>query len=211
MATFPVNPGRTALVNVDLQNVFVENAPDGRVILERVNRLAAECRRAGILVIHTSHVLRADGSNIGVLGDLVPAVKDEGFLAEGSWGAALHAALRLEPGDVLLPQPRFGAFHGTDLEMILRQRSIDTIAISGISTDVCCDTTAREANARDFRVLFLIDATATNADTPEEAAAGQQATLNIIGMFAEPITTAELERRMAEAVGSGGPAQGASR
>ena len=58
MVDFRVVPQRTALVNVDLQNLFVENAPEGLAIVERVNRLAAECRTAGILVIHTSHVLR---------------------------------------------------------------------------------------------------------------------------------------------------------
>jgi len=80
MVDFRVVPERTALVNVDLQNFFVENAPDGLTVLERVNRFAAGCRKAGILVIHTSHVLRADGSNMGVLGDLVPAArKRKGF------------------------------------------------------------------------------------------------------------------------------------
>jgi nicotinamidase-related amidase len=157
---FDVIPERTALVNVDLQNFFVERAPEGYAVLKRINRLAAECRKAGILVIHTSHVLRPDGSNIGVLAELRSDVKEKGFLNEGTRTAALHEDLEIEPSDVLLEKPRFGAFHGTDLELILRQRGIDTIIISGISTPVCCDTTAREANARDFRVLFLTDATA---------------------------------------------------
>jgi nicotinamidase-related amidase len=78
MVDFHVVPERTALVKVDLQNFLVENTPDGLTVLERVNRVAAECRKAGILVIHTSHVLRADGSNMGVLGDLVPAAREEG-------------------------------------------------------------------------------------------------------------------------------------
>lgn len=69
MVDFRVVPERTALVNVDLQNSFVENAPEGMTIVGRMNQLAAQCRTAGILVIHTSHVLRPDGSNIGVLSD----------------------------------------------------------------------------------------------------------------------------------------------
>ena len=189
MADFPVVPAHTALVNVDLQNFFVENAPDGHAILERVNRLAAACRKAGILVIHTGHVLRPDGSNIGVLGELIPDLIEERTLFEGSRTAALSEDLVIEPGDVRLYKPRFGAFYGTDLELILRQRAIDTIIISGISTDVCCDTTAREANARDFRVLFLSDGTAVNDPDRKVASRQQQATLDVIdGLFGQVIT-----------------------
>jgi nicotinamidase-related amidase len=204
MVAFHVVPERTALVNVDLQNFFVENAPDGLTVLERVNQFAAECRKAGILVIHTSHVLRADGSNIGVLGDLVPAAREEGFLYEGTRTAALHDDLVIESGDILLEKPRFGAFHGTDLELILRQRGIDTIIISGISTPVCCDTTAREANARDFRVLFLRDGTASTGDDAEEATKYQRATLRIIdGLFGQVLAIDEVLLKIRKPTGPG--------
>lgn len=194
---FPAVPSRMALVNVDLQRFFVDHAPRGHAIVERVNGLASELRRAGVLVVHTAHVLRPDGSNVGVLGELVPSVRTEGFIYDGSPTAALHPDLTVEPGDVLLKKPRFGAFHGTDLELILRGRGIDTIAISGIAIDICCDTTAREANARDFRVFFLSDATAANEDTADEAAAVEQVTLRTIEMFSEVVTSEELLRRIA--------------
>ena len=204
MADFPVIPGRAALVNVDLQNFFVENAPDGFAVLERVNRLAAVCRDAGILVVHTAHVLRPDGSDTGVLGDLIPAIREEGFLYDGSRPAALHDGLIVEPRDVLIKKPRFGAFYGTDLEEILRDRGIDTIIVSGISTDVCCDTTAREANARDFKVLFLSDGTAVN-DESDAAAAAQRATLNVIdGLFGQVITIEGLLRKIEAGVSGAG-------
>jgi nicotinamidase-related amidase len=200
MVDFRVVPERTALVNVDLQNFFVENAPEGLNVLERVNRLAAECRKAGILVIHTSHVLRPDGSNIGVLGDLIPAAREQGFLNEGAQTAALHQDLAVETGDILLEKPRFGAFHGTDLELILRQRGIDTIIISGIDTAVCCDTTAREANARDFRVLFLRDGTASTGADAQEATRYQRAALEIIGaVFGQVLTIEEVLQKIAKA------------
>ena len=189
MTELELDPGRTALLNVDLQNFFVQSAPDGAGVLERINGLAQVCRRAGILVIHTMHVLRPDGSNAGVLGQLVPAVLEEGFLYAGARTAALHEGLVVAPQDITLEKPRFGAFHGTDLEMILRAKSIDTVIITGISTDVCCDTTAREANARDFLVLFVSDGTAVNAENEEEAALSQQATLNVIdGLFGHVVS-----------------------
>jgi ureidoacrylate peracid hydrolase len=112
-------------------------------------------------------------------------VRLRGFLNSGAASAALHPALAVEPGDILLEKPRFGAFHGTDLELILRARGIDTVIIAGIDTRICCDTTAREANARDFRVLFLSDGTATASDEAQEA------TLKTIGAVFGQVLTVE--------------------
>ena len=156
---FPVIPSRMALVNVDLQKCFVDGplAPaNALVVVERVNRLAAACRLAGILVVHTSHVFRPDGSNSGVLREIAPEVFDNRWLDKGQPLAALHPALHVDPRDILLEKPRFGAFYHTDLELVLRGRGVDTIIISGIATNICCETTAREAMVRDFRVFFLM-------------------------------------------------------
>jgi nicotinamidase-related amidase len=190
---FPVVPEKMALVNIDMQNRFVEDTPDGHVTLDRINRLAEVCRESGILVIHARHVLRPDGSNMGVLAEVAPPVK-AGLLNKGAETAALHKDLVIDPRDVLLEKPRFGAFYGTDLELILRARHLDTIIISGISTETCCDTTAREAMARDFRVFFLSDGTATiRADLHE-------ATLTILGSrFAQVLTVDEMIQKMAGA------------
>ncbi|HSR83663.1 MAG TPA: cysteine hydrolase [Streptosporangiaceae bacterium] len=124
-------PNRTALINVDLQNAFVANVVDGLELMKRINDLAQACRAAGIMIIHTSHVLRADGSNLGLL-RRIPKIRD-GALNAGTVSAALHDDLDVRPGDVLLQKPRFGAFYDTDLELILRSNGIDTIIMSGIS------------------------------------------------------------------------------
>lgn len=192
MGEIALVPERTALINVDLQRHFVDSAPDGLAVVDSVNRLAAACREAGVLVIHTRHVLRPDGSNMGVLAE-IPKIR-EGLLNEGAESAAFHQALVLDARDILLEKPRFGAFYGTDLELILRARGIDSVIISGISTPVCCDTTAREAQARDFRVLFLSDATAT---TGSDGARFQEATLDVLdGLFAQVLTVEELLQKI---------------
>jgi nicotinamidase-related amidase len=200
MVEFAVNPARLALVNVDLQNVFVEgspiSAPDGPAIVERVNRLAAACRRAGALVVHTVHVTRPDGSNVGVMGEIIPPTR-EGLIAQGSFAAALHRAVEVQPGDVVLEKPRFGAFHGTDLELILRGRGIDSVIITGIATNVCAETTAREANARDFRVFFLSDGTATTDMNGVPRELLQRATCAVLGFaFAQVLTVDEMIARV---------------
>lgn len=200
MVDYTVIPERTALLNVDLQNCFVEGspiaAPDGLVILERVNRLAAACRRAGILVIHASVVLRPDHSNLGTLADFNQYAK-EGILDKGSASAALHKGLVIDPRDILLDKPRFGAFHSTDLELILRKRGIDTIIISGVATNICCETSAREAAVRDFRVIFLSDGTATAPMGDLSAADLQKATCTTLGyLFAQVLTVDETIRKI---------------
>lgn len=200
MVEFAVIPQRTALINVDMQNCFVEaspiSAPDGLAVQARINRVAEACRRVGILVIHTSHVLRADGSNTSVLGETAPIVK-QGIINKGSESAALHQGLVVSTQDILLDKPRFGSFHGTDLELILRSHGIDTIIITGIATNVCCDTTAREATVRDFRVFFLSDGTATSDIGEVSADELQKATCTTLGaLFAQVLTVDEMIKKI---------------
>jgi nicotinamidase-related amidase len=203
MVEFALVPGRSALVNVDVQNCFVEGgalaADDARAVIGRINRVAAACRSAGIPVIHVSHVLRPDGSDAGVLGEIAPSVRD-GVIAKGSPSAALHASLEVDPRDLRLDKPRFGAFHGTDLERMLRARGVDTVIITGISTNVCCETTAREATVRDFRVFFVSDGTANSAVGDLPAAEVRRASCATLAhMFAQVLTVAEMIGRIERA------------
>ena len=172
MTDFRVVPNKTALINIDMQNCFVEKspvaAPRGMEILPRINKLAEACRNVGALLIHTIHVVRPDGSNTGVMGEIIPAIA-AGLINKGNPQAELHPGIVVGSDDIILEKPRYGAFTGTDLELILRNKGIDTVIITGICTNVCCETTAREANMRDFHVFFLSDATAT-FDTPELSA-----------------------------------------
>jgi ureidoacrylate peracid hydrolase len=196
MTDFPVIPGKIALVNVDMQNCFVENspiaAPGGIEVLGRINRLIEACRANGVVIIHTAHVVRPDGSNIGVMGEIIPPVND-GVINKGAPSAALHGGLDFQDGDIVLDKPRFGSFHGTDLELILRSQGIDTIIVTGICTNICCETTAREANVRDFHVFFLSDGTATFGIGDLSADDIQAATCATLGFaFAQVLTIDEM-------------------
>ncbi len=164
MAAFQLVPHRTALVNVDMQNAFVEStplsAPSGTALIEPINRLAAACRDVGMMVIHTVHVTREDGSNLGTMGELIEPVR-AGYIKKGSQTAKLHAGIHVGERDIILEKPRYGSFTGTDLDQILRGNGIDSIIIAGICTNICCETTAREAGMRDYRVFFTSDGTET--------------------------------------------------
>src|SRR5215204_6520434 len=163
MVQFEVIPDRTALLTIDLQRCFVDGklrGLNGLDVVRRINRLAGTCRGIGVPVIHVRQVLRADGANAGVFGEIHPFVL-EGFFAADSPDGAFHDEVVIETSDIVVEKPRYGAFYGTDLEVILRSRGIESVIIGGIATDVCCDTTAREAMARDLRVFFLEDGTTT--------------------------------------------------
>jgi biuret amidohydrolase len=97
MTDFQLVPARTALINVDMQRCFVEGSPlaspDGLTVLARINRLAAACRDAGILIVHTRGWMRPDGSNLGVMAKLVPPFII-GLYTEGAEEAELHPRAR---------------------------------------------------------------------------------------------------------------------
>ena len=198
MAEFVVARGRTALLSIDLQNCFVEGAaPRGVVVVDAVNRLARACRSAGMPVFQVRHALHAP-SDAGLLDEMFPGVF--AMLDVNAGTAAWHEAVEVDPTDVLLDKPHFGAFHGTDLEAQLRSRGVDTVIIAGIETNVCCETTAREAMVRDLRVLFMSDGTTTGGVPGMTVEDVQRASLATVGtFFAEVATVDETIARIAAA------------
>ncbi len=196
MLDFSVVPQRTALINVDLQECFVRespiSAPDGPVVMKRLNQLGEVCRHAGITVIHTRFALRPDGSNLGLLGETSPPAR-AGIFNEDAQSARLDDEVVVRGEDIIIDKPRFGAFFGTELEQILRDRGIDTLIIGGIATNLCCETTAREAMQREFRVFFLSDGTATADMGGLSAEELQRASLATLGfLFAQVLSVDEM-------------------
>ena len=186
---FEVVPARMALVNIDIQHVFVEMAVDGRLVTERINRLAGVCRAAGIPVIHVRHAVPPD-ADLGLLGEMFPPVR-EGMLERTSDTAAFHESLVIEPADQFLEKPHFGAFYDTDLQARLEALGVDTIIITGIETNVCCETTAREAMVRDIRTFFVSDGTTTGGVPGLEVAEVQRASLATVGTFFAQVATVD--------------------
>ncbi len=212
---FDLVPERTALMNIDLQDCFVRDspvfAPDGPAVVERLNRLSAACREAGIAVIHTRLVLRPDGSDLGLLGETSPPAR-AGLFNDGAPSAQLDEELVVRDGDIILDKPRFGAFFGTDLEEILRRRGIDTLIIGGVVTNVCCETTAREAMQREFRVFFLGDGTAAAAMGGLTAAELQRASLATLGfLFGQVLAVEEMIEKIKRAARSSPTNEASSR
>ena len=196
---FPVIPTRMALINVDMQNIFVDRLQDdGLALLECINGFAAVCREAGILVIHTREIVRNDASKAGVLGEILPNIPERFNIDAPS--AALHPNLVVDERDIILDKPRYGAFYATDLELILRSQAIDTVVITGLTTSVCCETTAREAMVRNFRVFFLSDGTGTQEIGGLSAEEVQRASLATLGaLFAQVLSMDEMIEKIQRA------------
>ena len=143
----------TALLVIDMQNYFRELAKE---ILPPLKSFIEECRENQIPVIYTAH------------GHIDPE-KDGGILKEwwedliifGSYEHKLIAEIAPKEGEKIIAKKRYSAFYKTDLEAYLRGLGIKDVIISGVMTNLCCETTAREAFERDFRVFFLADGTAT--------------------------------------------------
>jgi len=177
---WPITSNNTALIVVDMQNIWVHPRgsrylPMSEDIVPRIQQLLQFCRSRQVPVIYLHTTKRKDLADVGIFADIKPQTHDaddEWSNFEGSPGAELYEPVRPAAGDILVKKFRYSGFYGTPLENLLRALGRDTIAITGVATNVCCDSTARDGAMRDFKVLFLSDCSASF--TPEE----QQATLN---------------------------------
>ena len=172
----PFDPARTAVILIDMQRDFLEPGGFGAALGNDVTQLAstiAPCQRilaaaraAGLLVIHTREGHRPD------LSDAPPAkidrappglrIGDPGpmgrILIRGEPGHAIIPALAPLPTEPVIDKPGKGAFCQTELELMLRNRGIETLLVGGVTTEVCVHTTIREANDRGYRCVALSDA-----------------------------------------------------
>ncbi|OGP96553.1 MAG: hypothetical protein A2157_12890 [Deltaproteobacteria bacterium RBG_16_47_11] len=174
-----VHPKQAALVVIDMQNYFNRIV---QPILKNLLKVIQSCRQIDIPIIFTQHGHTDPPADGGVLGQwwgelILQGTKDWRFLPE----------IRMESTDTILPKKRYSAFYETDLDSILRSKGIQDLIISGVMTNLCCETTARDAFMRDYRVFFLIDGKATGKDDHHLA------TLKNLGFgFATLLTCEEL-------------------
>lgn len=184
-------PGRTVLVNIDMQNAFLaEDQVFGNRhaldIIPRVNALSRAMRAAGAPVIWTRQTCVRDGPFAAPdwQYDWAQPAVDRAMqaLQPGAEGHALHPAMQIEPGDLVLDKYRYGAFScpAGGLRRTLRELGAEMMVITGTLTNCCCDSTAREANMAGYKVIVVSDATAAVTDAEHNAAL-----LNLRIMFAD--------------------------
>lgn len=172
-------PSRTALIVVDMENDFVASGapmetPAGRDMVPRLRQAIEHARGVGIRVLYTTHAHRADGSDLGRFRDLWAPIADGIGCVDETLGIEIYKDIAPAEGEVVIKKRRYSAFFGSDLDIILRGWGIDTVVISGVTTENCCHAAARDALFRDYRVAFLSDATAT-FDYPDVGQGGMAA------------------------------------
>ncbi len=146
---------QSALLVIDMQEYF---RPIATGIIPGVKRVIDVCRRSGVPVIYTQHG-HNDPEESGMLSEWW-----EGHIIPGSDEALIVPEIQPATGERVMAKDRYSAFYRTDLEDQLRKSGIKDMIISGVMTNLCCETTARDAFVRDFRVFFLADGTATSGD-----------------------------------------------
>ena len=170
-----LDPERTALLVIDMQNAFVApgapvEVPAARGIVAPINRLAAELRRRGVPVIWVLHENQPGGGDwdafFGVFVAPDKRAAAAAALTAGNHFQKLWPELKTNAGDVSISKNRYSALiaDSSRLKTLLKEKQIDTLLIAGTKTNVCCECTARDAMMLDFKVVMLSDCTAALSD-----------------------------------------------
>jgi ureidoacrylate peracid hydrolase len=206
-----LDPLRTAHVVVDLQNGFmaegaVAEVPMAREIVPNVNRISRALRAAGGTVVYIQNTidqvaLSGWTNNFGFFSSPARHARMVEAFTPGAEGHAIWPGLEVLPQDLKVLKRRFGAFvpGSSELHTVLQERAIDTLIITGTVTNVCCESTARDAMMMNYKVVFMSDGNAAFTDEEHNATLSSMAIL-----FADVMSTDEVVGKLAAA-----PAQAA--
>jgi ureidoacrylate peracid hydrolase len=173
-------PSKTALVIIDMQNYFMKpgfqgEVPMARAIVPNVNRLAAALRGLGGHVVWVKNATNDTRESWAVFHDWLqtPDRRDKRYATMdiAHEGHALWSELDAKPEDAQIVKKRFSAFiqGSSDIESYLRGRGIDTLLVGGTATNVCCESSARDAMMLNFKVIMVPDVLATHSDEDHNA------------------------------------------
>jgi ureidoacrylate peracid hydrolase len=196
-----IDPARTAVLVIDMQNDFVaegaalRSAQAARMV-PRLAGLLKSCRERGMRVVYTAHVHRSDGCDMGRFADLYPPIANGASLVGGTPGVEIFPDLAPAPGEHVVKKHRYSAFFGTDMDNILRGWGVTNVVIVGTTTENCCHASARDAMFNGYKVAFISDCTGT-FDYPDvgygamPAEEVHRATLCILAFSTAHVMTAE--------------------
>lgn len=197
-----VDPKHTALLVIDMQNDFIaegglvskdgRDTSEARKLGERLPAFLDAARAAGVLVVFIRNIYSTDTNHYLSDSWLEHAARQRkgGYTSvpvcsPESWEGDFYGDVRPKPGDPIVTKHRYSGFHNTDLDTILRANGIRTVIVTGVVTNVCVETTAREAFVRDYYVVAPRDGSAAYAQADHEA------TMSNIERFFGQISTLE--------------------
>ncbi len=167
-----VEPARTALVVVDIQVDFAAahgvigrsgaDMSTAEAAIDRIEALIGCAREAGATVAFMRVVTREETDSVALTTWMDRrGTPGRGAICRAEGGGADFYRVRPAPGDIEIQKRIYSSFHGTDLDAQLRARGVDTVVVTGISTDCCVDSTARDAFHHNYHVFVVSDACAT--------------------------------------------------
>jgi len=194
-----IDPKRVAHLIIDMQTGFMTPGAPAEIapavsVIPNINRISAACRKAGALNVFVQNSISEESKKSwsNWFDAFWKPDKREGMYATfmvGKPGHALHPDIETKPEDMRINKFRFGTFveGSSDLHQRLRARGVDTVIITGTATNICCESTARDAMMLNYKVLFVSDATATHTDFEHNS------TLNAMMLtFADVVSTADV-------------------
>jgi len=186
-----LNNHKVALLVIDMQKFFLEIPSPaytcgGIAILPNLKRLIEAFREKGLPIIYTKHVHHPEGIDAGIMGWWW-----KGMCLEGSPESDIHEDIYPQRNEKVIYKHRYSAFYNTDLETILRCLNVEDIIITGVMTNLCCESTARDAYFRDYRVFFLADGTGAVCEEMHKASL-----LNLAFGFSYITTTDEIIKKL---------------
>jgi ureidoacrylate peracid hydrolase len=190
-----------ALIVVDMQNGFCrpEASRGGldpsrlAVAIDPCVRLVALARAAGIKIIYTRYMYRADYADGGILiHHIRPELKQNKALIAGTWDIEVVDELKPRDGDFIVDKNRPSSFYGTSLESILNGIGARQLVVCGVTTNCCVETTVRDASQRDYETFVVRDGVAEYEDDRHEVALKSMALL-----FAPVITVNDVAKAWA--------------
>ncbi|MDI6916714.1 MAG: isochorismatase family protein [Thermoplasmatales archaeon] len=156
---FPFSPGYSALLILDMQKFFLDETshafvPSSKAVIPNIRKILGAYRKSNYPVIFTRHVLKKD-EETGIMGKWWNDV-----LKEDSRYSEIADELKPLKDENVIKKNRYSAFYKTGLRDFLKKKNVKSVVVTGVMTDLCCETTARDAFMNDFFVYFVVDATA---------------------------------------------------
>ena len=184
---WPFDMDHAALLVIDMQKYFLNEKAkafmeSGVSIIENVNKLISHFQKAGRPVICTRHAHKKDGTDLGILGKWWKEMP-----LDGTTDADIDERIKNNANDILITKHRYSAFYKTNLDEVLQKKNVSEVVVTGVMTNLCCESTARDAFFRDYMVRFVADATASNSERMHVSALS-----NLAYAFADVCTTDEL-------------------
>jgi len=191
-----IQPDRTALIVVDIQVDFA--APHGllgrlgvdlaeaEIVIDRIEGLIAAARKAGASIGFMRVITAPETDSVALKTYMERSGQPGGeAICRVDDGGADYYRVKPEPGDIEIAKLLFDSFHGTDLEEQLRARGVDTLVVTGLTTDCCVDATVRAAFHRNFHVFVVSDACAAYEPAMHDS------TLDVLRKNCALLTTSE--------------------